>query len=64
MTDTDLLHMAALEAKLTEAEQLLAQTHAALYHATYPEWFDAELIDEYMCKIRNFLGVDLHGNKI
>ncbi len=55
MTDTDMLHMAALEAKLTEAEQLLRLSHDALRHATFPECIYAKA-DELKREIRNFLG--------
>lgn len=56
MTDTDLLHMAALEARLTEAEKMLDRADVLLYHAILVNINDIKSADELQRKIRNFLG--------
>lgn len=56
MTDTDLLHMAALEARLTEAEKMLDRADVLLHHAIFVNHNDIKSADELQCKIRNFLG--------
>lgn len=56
MTDTDLLHMAALEAKLTEAEKMLAKLTKLLHHAILVNYKDIESAEELQREIRKFLG--------
>ncbi len=56
MTDTDLLHMAALEAKLSEAEEMLDRADVLLHHAILVNKNDIKSADELQHKIRNFLG--------
>lgn len=56
MTDTDMLHMAALEAKLTEAEEMLDRADVLLHHAILVNINDIKSADELQRKIRNFLG--------
>lgn len=56
MTDTDMLHMAALEAKLSEAEKLLAKLTKLLHHAILVNHNDIKSADELQRKIRIFLG--------
>lgn len=55
MTDTDLLHMAALESKLTEAEKMLDQADVLLHHSILVNYNDIKSADELQRKIRNFL---------
>ncbi len=56
MTDTDLLHMAALEAKLSESEEMLDRADVLLHHAILVNKNDIKSADELQHKIRNFLG--------
>ncbi len=56
MTDTDLLHMAALEAKLSESEEMLDRADVLLHHAILINHNDIKLADELQRKIRKFLG--------
>ena len=56
MTDTDLLHMAALEARLTYAEKMLDRADVLLHHAILVNYNDIKSADELQRKIRNFLG--------
>lgn len=56
MTDTDLLHMAALEAKLSEAEKMLAELTKLLHHAILVNYKDIESAEELQREIRKFLG--------
>lgn len=56
MTDTDLLHMAALETKLTEAEKMLDQLDVLLHHAILVNYNDIKSADELQREIRKFLG--------
>lgn len=56
MTDTDMLHMASLEAKLTEAEKMLDQADVLLHHAILVNHNDIKSGDELQRKIRTFLG--------
>lgn len=56
MTDTDMLHMAALEAKLTEAEKMLDLADVLLHHAILVNHNDIKSADELQREIRNFLG--------
>ena len=56
MTDTDKLHMAALEAKLSEAEEMLDRADVLLHHAILVNHNDIKSADELQHKIRNFLG--------
>lgn len=64
MTDTDLLHMAALEAKLTEAEKMLDQADTLLGRAILVNYIDIKSADELQRKIITFLGEVTHGYKI
>lgn len=56
MTDTDLLHMAALEARLTEAEKMLDRADVLLHHAILVNHNDTKSACELQREIRNFLG--------
>lgn len=56
MTDTDMLHMAALEARLTEAEKMLDRADVLLHHAILVNHNDIKSADELQRKIRTFLG--------
>lgn len=56
MTDTDMLHMAALEAKLTEAEKMLDRAEMLLWRARLMTNDDIMEAFQLQRKIRNFLG--------
>lgn len=56
MTDTDMLHMAALEARLTKAEKMLDRADVLLHHAILVNHNDIKSADELQRKIRIFLG--------
>lgn len=56
MTDTDLLHMAVLEAKLTEAEKMLDRADTLLNRAILVNYIDIKSADDLQRKIRTFLG--------
>ena len=56
MADTDMLHMAALEARLTEAEKMLDRADVLLHHAILVNHNDIKWADELQRKIRKFLG--------
>lgn len=56
MTDTDLLHMAALEARLTEAEKILDRADTLLWHARLMTNDDIMEGFQLQREIRKFLG--------
>lgn len=56
MTDTDMLHIAALETKLSEAEEMLDRADVLLHHAILVNYNDIKSADELQRKIRTFLG--------
>lgn len=56
MTDTDMLHMAALEARLTEAEEMLDRAEMLLWRARLLTDNDVAEASQLQRKIRNFLG--------
>ena len=56
MTDTDMLHMAALEKKVEQQEQLLRESLPILRRAFFANYQDQDKCDELRDKIRNFLG--------
>jgi hypothetical protein len=65
MTDTDMLHMSALEARLTEAEKMLDRADALLNHAILVDNNDVKLADELQRSIQRFFrGEITHGYKI
>ena len=55
MTDTDMLHMAALEARLTEAEKMLDRADVLLHHAILVNHNDIKSAYELQCSIKRFL---------
>jgi hypothetical protein len=50
-----MLHMAALETKLTEAEKMLDQADVLLHHAILVNYNDIRSADELQREIRKFL---------
>lgn len=55
MTDTDMLHMAALETKLSEAEEMLGRADVLLHHAIFVNHNDIKSAYELQCSIQRFL---------
>lgn len=55
MTDTDMLHMAALETKLSEAEEMLDRADVLLHHAIFVNHNDIKSAYELQCSIQRFL---------